>query len=86
MRRIVTILGAALLSVSAVQMASAGQRDKARQVERTYPTQSQQFRDSNAYYVPNDTRGFRDDSYGYGYNNRLQSLYEGGAISAPAGR
>ena len=86
MKKIVTMIGAALLTVSAVQVASAGQRD-VRKSERNQPIQSQQLRESNAYYAPD--RGYRDDGFGnggYGYSNRFEALREGGAISAPAGR
>ena len=85
MTKAMTILGAVLLTASTVQIAAAGQREKVRKMDRTQAIESQQFRDSNAYYAP-DARDWRGDSYGYGYNNRLQSQYEGGAIAAPAGR
>ena len=89
MKKIVTILGAALLTASTVQMASAGQRDNARKMQRSQQIEEQQFRGSNAYDAPAD-RGFRNDNYGYGgyaySNDRLDALRAGGAISAPAGR
>ncbi len=89
MKKIVTILGAVLLTASTMQMASAGQRDNARKLQRSQQMQDQQVRDSNAYYSPGD-RGFRNDNYGYGgyaySNDRLDALRAGGAISAPAGR
>ena len=86
-KKIATMIGAAVLTLSAVQLASAGQRDL-RNTDRTQ-MQDRQYRDSNAYFAPG-ARGYRGDDYGYGYSNRdynrLESLREGGAVSAPAGR
>jgi hypothetical protein len=81
MKTIVTILGAALLTVSAVQMASAGQRDM-RKSERSQQIRDQQMRDSNALFAPNA----RGSNYGYSDNSRLDALRIGGATAAPAGR
>ncbi len=85
MKKIVTIIGAVLMTAATVQIASAGQRDKVRKTDSTQSMQNQQARDSNAYYGARDGR--YDGSYDtYRDERRLQSLYEGGAISAPAGR
>ena len=84
MKKTMTILGAVLLTAATVQIASAGQREKVRKIDRSQAMQSQQFRDSNAYYAP-DARGPRGYDYRYSYD-RVDSLYPGGAISAPAGR
>lgn len=81
MKTIVTILGAALLTVSAVQMASAGQRDL-RKSERSQQIRDQQMRDSNAFYGPNARGG----NFGYSDSGRIDALRTGGATAAPAGR
>ena len=85
MKNAITILGAVLLTAASVQMASAGQRENDRKIDRSQASKSQQFRDSNAYYNAQDLRPQRGDDFRYSYD-RLDSLYPGGAISAPAGR
>ena len=69
-KTILTILGAAALAASFVQIAAAAERHHVRKADRA-PV-SQTFRDSNAW-----TNGYAQPDW---------SRYEGGAISAPAGR
>ena len=75
MKTVTTILAAALLTAASVQIASAAPREH--RAHRAHAAQSQRLFDSNAYYAPDN---------GYAYGNRAQGLYEGGAVSAPAGR
>ena len=69
-KTILTILGAAALAASFVQVAAAAERHHVRKADRA-PV-SQTFRNSNAW--------------ANSYTQRDWSRYEGGAISAPAGR
>ena len=69
-KTILTILGAAALAASFVQVAAAAERHHVRKAYRAPVVQT--FRNSNAWA----------DTYTYAPN---WSRYEGGAISAPAG-
>ena len=69
-KTILTILGAAALAASFVQVAAAAERHHVRKADRA-PV-SQTFRDTNAWANT--------------YAQPDWSRYEGGAISAPAGR
>jgi hypothetical protein len=72
MRKIIlTIFGTALLAVSSVQIAAAGQHHSGRKADHAPAPVSEQFRDSNAYASPWAQPGW--------------SRYQGGGISAPAG-
>ena len=69
-KTILTILGSALLAASMAQVAMAAEH-KGRKAPRAPTQATDTFRNSNAYaWPPADTR----------------SRYEGGALSAPAGR
>lgn len=70
-KKIVTLLGSALIATSAVQVAAAAQPHRSHMTDRTAVTRNQQMRDSNAY-VP---LAAQPD----------WSRYSGG-FSAPAGR
>jgi hypothetical protein len=73
-KTILTIVGAALLAASTVQIAAAAEHHKVRKLYREPAPASDTFRNSNAYY---------------GWPAPAQSdwsRYSGGAISAPAGR
>ncbi len=71
-KTILTILGSALLAATAVQIAAAAEH-KSRRAERAQPPVSEPVRNSNAYvFFPPAQPDW--------------SRYEGGAISAPAGR
>ena len=72
-KTILTILGAALLAASTVQIAAAAEHHKARKADRAPAPVSEPFRNSNAYY------GWPSAEPGW-------SRYENGAMSAPAGR
>jgi hypothetical protein len=74
-KTILTILGAALLAVSTVQIAAAAEHHKARKAGRAPAPVSEPFRNSNAFY------GWPSPSAEPGW-----SRYENGAMSAPAGR
>src|SRR6266849_3552529 len=75
MKIILTILGAALLAASAVQIAAAAEHHKARKADRAPALVSEPIRNSNAFY------GWPSPSVEPGW-----SRYENGAMSAPAGR
>jgi hypothetical protein len=70
-KTILTILGAAALAASFVQIAAAAERHHVRKTDRAVVNQT--FRDANAWV----------DTYTYAPN---WSRYENGAMSAPAGR
>jgi hypothetical protein len=71
-KTILTILGSALLATSAVQVAAAAEH-KGRRADRVPPPVSEPLRDIDAYaFLPAPLPNW--------------SRYEGGAISAPAGR
>jgi hypothetical protein len=74
-KTILTILGAALLAASTVQIAVAAEHHRARKADRAPAPVSEPFRNSNAYY------GWPSPSAESGW-----SRYENGAMSAPAGR
>jgi hypothetical protein len=75
MRKIVpTILGAALLAASTVQIATAAEHHKTRKADRAPAPTSEPFRNSNASAWPSPSA------------EPDWSRYEGGGISAPAGR
>jgi hypothetical protein len=74
MRKItLTIVGATLIAMSAVQLAAASEQQGKTTHHRA--AASTQFRNSNAYAAP--SYGVQPESSGYGY---------GGGFSAPAGR
>ena len=70
-KKILTLLGSALIAASAVQVAAAAQPHRSHVTDRTAVTKNKQFRDSNAYapLAP------QPDLFPYN-----------GGISAPAGR
>jgi hypothetical protein len=74
-KTILTILGAALLAASTVQIAAAAEHHKARKANHAPAPVSEPIRNSNAYY------GWPSPSIESGW-----SRYENGAMSAPAGR
>jgi len=74
-KTILTILGAALLAASAVQIAVAAEHHRGRQADRAPAPVSEPIRNSNALY------GWPSPSVEPGW-----SRYENGAMSAPAGR
>ena len=76
-KTILTILGSAALAASLVQVAAAAERHHVRKAERA-PV-SQTYRNSNAWVDPYAQPG-------WSYAEPNWSRYEGGAISAPAGR
>jgi hypothetical protein len=91
-KTILAILGSALIAASLTQAAAAAEHHKARKVVRAPAAASEQFRNSNDYYVPE----FRNsnDYYApeYGPTTTLPQpsrseiqRYENGAESAPAG-
>src|SRR5438477_1006502 len=82
-KTILTILGAAALAASFVQVAAATERHHVRKVERA-PV-SQPYRNSNAWVDPysQPNWSYAQPDWSYGQSN--WSRYEGGAISAPAG-
>jgi hypothetical protein len=72
-KTILTILGSALLAASAVQVAAATEH-KGRRADRVPPPVSAPLRDVDAYaFLPAPVPDW-------------SRYYEGGAISAPAGR
>jgi hypothetical protein len=71
-KTILTLLGSALLTASIVQIAAAAEH-KDRRADRAPPPVSEPVRNANAY-------AFYPPTY------PDWSRYEGGAISAPAGR
>jgi hypothetical protein len=73
-KKILTILGSALLVASTVQIAVAAEHHKARKLYRAPAPATEQFRNSNAYY---GWPGYRSASD--------WSRYQNGAESAPAG-
>jgi hypothetical protein len=78
-KTILTILGAALLAGSTVQIAAAAEHHKARKIHRAPAPVSEQFRDSNDYYAPSYAPSpWQPDWSDY-------SRYQNGAESAPAG-
>jgi hypothetical protein len=77
-KTIFTILSAALIAASAVQVAAAAEHHRGHKADRAAVQASEPFRNSNAYAAPSaDSR--RSD-----YDN--WSRYSGGGISAPAGQ
>lgn len=75
-KKILTILGSALIAVSAVQIAAAAEHSKARKADRASTLTSERFRNSNA-----DLKTSTWASQPHW--SRFQG--GGGAISAPAG-
>jgi len=73
-KTILTVLGAALITASAMQMASAAEH-RTHRAHRAPVTTNEQFRDSNAYAAP------QPEWPGYGYDG-----YYSHGFSAPAGR
>jgi hypothetical protein len=72
-KTILTIVGAALLAASTVQIAAAAEHHKVRKLYREPAPASDTFRNSNAYY---------------GWSAPAESdwsRYQNGALSAPAG-
>jgi hypothetical protein len=80
-KTILTILTAALLAASTVQIAAAAQHYHGRNVSRIPMPMSEPIRNSNAFWVS-------PYAYGepYGYAEPAWSRYTSGALSAPAGR
>jgi hypothetical protein len=76
-KKILTILGSALLASSAVQFAAAAEHHRGHRADRGPAPVSEPFRNSNAYASPSA------DARWSAYEN--WSRYSGGAISAPAG-
>jgi hypothetical protein len=74
-KTILTILGAALLAASTVQIVAAAERHKARRVDRAPAPVAEPYRNAN------DAYGWVAPSAQPGW-----SRYENGAMSAPAGR
>jgi hypothetical protein len=74
-KTILTILGAAALAASFVQVATAAERHHVRKAHRAPVVQT--FRNSNAWVDPYAQPTYAQPNWG---------LYEGGAISAPAGQ
>ena len=74
-KTILTILGAAALAASFVQVAAAAERHHVRKAYHAPVVQT--FRNSNASVDPYAQPAYAEPNWG---------LYEGGAISAPAGR
>jgi|SRR6267142_5779111 hypothetical protein len=84
-KTIMTILGSALLAASLTQAAAAAEHHKVRKVVRPHAPVSDQFRNSNDYYVPE----FRNSNDYYAPPSATWTqpgFYEDGAQSAPAGR
>lgn len=79
-KTILTILAAALLAASTVQIAAAAERHKVHKVYRAPAPVTDQYRNADAYYVepaPVPPDWSRYDEW---------SRYQNGALSAPAGR
>jgi hypothetical protein len=74
-KTILTVLGAALITASAVQMASAAEH-RTHRAHRAPVTTNEQFRDSNASVA------VQPELPGYGYSDGYYSH----GFSAPAGR
>jgi hypothetical protein len=72
-KKILTILGSALLAASTVQIAAAAEHHKARKVYRAPAPVSDEFRNTNAY-------AWRSPSVEPDWLR-----YQNGAMSAPAG-
>jgi hypothetical protein len=70
-KTILTLLGSALIAVSATQMAAAAQSHRSHKADRAPVTTNEQFRDSNAAWPVAQSDWSR---------------YGGGGLSAPAGR
>jgi hypothetical protein len=75
-KTILTVLGTALLVVSATQMASAAEH-RTHKADRAAVSRDEQFRNSNAYAAP-----VQPEWPGYGYSDGYYSH----GFSAPAGR
>jgi hypothetical protein len=73
-KTILTILGTALLAASVVQVAAAAESYKGRRADRAPAPVSEPVRNSNAYAL---AAPWVEPNW---------SRYEGGAVSAPAGR
>jgi hypothetical protein len=73
-KTILTIFGTALLAASVVQVAAAAEPYKGRRADRAPAPVSEPVRAANAYALPAP------------WVEPNWSRYEGGAISAPAGR
>ncbi len=71
-KTILTILGSALLAASVVQVAAAAEPYKGRRADRAAAPVSEPVRNANALAAP--------------WVEPNWSRYEGGAVSAPAGR
>ena len=79
-KTILTILGSALLAVSTVQIAAAAERHKVHKVYLAPAPVTDQYRNANAYAAepaPVQPGWSRYDEW---------SLYQNGAMSAPAGQ
>jgi hypothetical protein len=74
-KTILTLVGSALITASAVQMASAAQHHRYHRTDRAGMTD--QIRNSNAYVAP-----VQSEWPGYGYSDGYYSH----GFSAPAGR
>jgi hypothetical protein len=74
-KTILTVLGAALITASAMQMASAAEH-RTHKAHRAPVATTEQFRDSNAYEAPS----VQPEWPGYGYDG-----YYSHGFSAPAG-
>jgi hypothetical protein len=72
-KTVLTILGAALIVASAVQIAAAAEPNKGRKADRAPAPVSAQVRNANA-------------AWSYQSAEPDWSRYKGGAVSAPAGR
>ena len=70
-KTILTLLGSALIAVSATQMAAAAQSHRSHKADRAPVTTNEQFRDSNAAWPAAQPDWSR---------------YSSGGLSAPAGR
>ena len=80
-RTILTILGAALVTTSMIQIAAAAEHHKARTFQPAPGAVSEPFRNSNA--------ALPSSSVGSGWSRYEEpgwSRYQNGAMSAPAGR
>jgi hypothetical protein len=75
-KKILTILGSALIAAAAIQIAAAAEHHKGRKADRAPVSTSERFRNSNAY-SGNSTWAAQP------HWSRFQG--GGGAISAPAG-
>ncbi len=80
-KMIFTVVGSALIAVSAVQMAAATEHHRTREGDRTQVTRERQFRNSNASWPAAVQPEWSTYQGGSGYGG-----VSNGALSAPAGR